>query len=276
MGSPGYSPRRRYATMRDVPCCVHGVLHRTATLLTAALLVALLAAPGTAAQETAGCAAWPPEALSAPAPPIPPRVEGPNGVVALTFDAGSDRGYTADILDFALTEHIPISFGVTGRWAQANPDLVQRMAAEGHLVINHGLTHRSFTGLSDKLGGLSPERRRAELADADAVLAPLVGHTTCPWYRLPYGDADRRIVSDVTPLGYGQPVGWTVDSYGWRGASVSAILERCLRLAQPDAVYVLHTGAASLDGPAFPTLVESLRAAGYGFSTVALLSPPAR
>jgi peptidoglycan/xylan/chitin deacetylase (PgdA/CDA1 family) len=207
----------------------------------------------------------------APPPPIPARVDGPSGVVALTFDAGADRGYAEDILDTLSDAHIPATFGMTGTWASANPELVQRMAAEGHMVINHTWDHRSFTGLSDRLGGLSTARRRQELLDADAIIAPLIGHTTCPWYRLPYGDGDRRVVADVADIGYNQQVGWTIDTLGWRGAPVQDIVSRSLRLAAPNAVYVMHVGVESRDGPALPTIIEGLESMGYGFATVATL-----
>ncbi|MBV9324131.1 MAG: polysaccharide deacetylase family protein [Chloroflexi bacterium] len=204
-------------------------------------------------------------------PPIPPRVDRSAGVVALTFDAGADRGYAEDILDTLSDAHIPATFGMTGTWASAYPDLVQRMAAEGHMVINHTFDHRSFTGLSDHLGGLSAARRQQELLDADSVIAPLIGHTTCPWYRLPYGDGDRRVDEDVAAIGYTQQVGWTIDTLGWRGAPVQDIVSRSLRLAAPNAVYVMHVGIESRDGPALPIVIEGLESMGYGFATVAAL-----
>src|SRR5207302_4835557 len=123
------------------------------------------------------------------ATPTPTHIAS-DGSVALTFDAGADRGYAEDILNILQDEHIVAGFGLTGQWARANPDLVRRMAADGHLVFNHTLDHRSFTGVSDQLGGLSPARRRGELDDADAIIAPLIGHSTRPLYRLPYGDDD--------------------------------------------------------------------------------------
>ena len=210
-------------------------------------------------------------ATDLPPPPIPARVDGPAGVVALTFDAGADRGYAEDILDTLADAQIPASFGMTGVWAQANPELVQRMAADGHLLINHTFDHRSFTGLSDHLGGLAAPRRAAELLQADAIIAPLIGHTTCPWYRLPYGDGDRRVASDVADTGYTQQVGWTIDTLGWRGARVQDIVARSLRLAGPNAVYVMHVGVQSRDSAALPSIVAGLRELGYGFATVAAL-----
>jgi len=253
----------------------------TVLLAVAALLATLLPAyaaaqdttDATATESPPACpASDPAEVRAAAPPPIPARIDGPAGVVALTFDAGADRGYAEDILDTLAEAGIPATFGMTGRWAMAYPELVQRMAADGHMVINHTFDHRSFTGLSDHLGGLPPEWRRYELLQADAIIAPLIGHTTCPWYRLPYGDGDRRVVDDVLEAGYNQQVGWTIDTLGWQGSPVQSIVSRSLRLAAPNAVYVMHVGSQSRDGPALPSIIEGLAAMGYGFATVAELN----
>jgi peptidoglycan/xylan/chitin deacetylase (PgdA/CDA1 family) len=243
-------------------------------------LVLTLGAPSVRAQsDTPACPGPTTDAGSVVAqptpipPPIRARVDGPAGVVALTFDAGADRGYAEDILDTLSDNQIPATFGMTGRWAQANPALVQRMAADGHMVIDHTFDHRSFTGLSDQLGGLSATQRQNEVLEADAIIAPLIGHTTCPWYRLPYGDNDSRVVGDMTAVGYTQQVGWTVDTLGWRGVPVQSIVSRSLRLAAPNAVYVMHVGIESRDGPALQQVIDGLRAQGYGFATVAALDP---
>ena len=190
------------------------------------------------------------------------------GSVALTFDAGADRGYAEDILDILQDEHVVASFGITGQWARANPDLVRRMAVDGHLVFNHTLDHRSFTGVSDNLGGLPAARRRAELEDADVLIAPLIGHSTRPYYRLPYGDDDARVAADVQSAGYSHKIGWTVDSLGWRGSQAPDIVARCLKLAAPGAIYVFHVGHASQDALALPQIIRGLRTRGFGFHRV--------
>ena len=233
----------------------------------------LLAVPAGAAQQEAEpvCPDLGLESQAERVAPIPARVEGPAGVVALTFDAGADRGYAEDILDTLAAEDVPATFGMTGQWAVTSPDLVERMAAEGHMVINHTFDHRSFTGVSDRLGGLSATRRQDEIQRADQVIAPLIGHTTCPWYRLPYGDGDARVVGQMAEIGYTQQVGWTVDTLGWRGARTQDIIFRALRLAAPNAVYVMHVGVQSRDALALPTIIEELRARGFGFATVAQL-----
>jgi peptidoglycan/xylan/chitin deacetylase (PgdA/CDA1 family) len=203
-----------------------------------------------------------------PKPTPIPASAATHAAVALTFDAGADRGYAQDILDLLADQHVVASFGITGVWARANPDLVRRMAADGHLVFNHTLDHRSFTGLSDSLGGLSAAARRAELDDADAIIAPLIGHSTRPFYRLPYGDDDAHVASDLAPDGYARKIGWTVDSLGWKGIPSTDILARCLKLAAPDAVYVMHVGRASQDAIALPQLIGGLRERGFSFARV--------
>lgn len=186
----------------------------------------------------------------------------------LTFDAGADRGYAEDILDTLADEHVVASFGITGNWAKANPDLVRRMAADGHLVFNHTLDHRSFTGVSDSFGGLSAAARRSELDEADAIIAPLIGHSTRPFYRLPYGDDDAHVAADVAPDGYTRKIGWTVDSQGWRGLQSTDILARCTKLAATGAVYVFHVGRESQDGIALPQVIRALREKGYSFRRI--------
>jgi peptidoglycan/xylan/chitin deacetylase (PgdA/CDA1 family) len=118
------------------------------------------------------------------------------------------------------------------------------------------------------LGGLSAAARRAELDEADAIIAPLIGHSTRPFYRLPYGDNDARVVSDVGPDGYTRQIGWTVDTLGWRGLQSADILARCLKLAAPGAIYVMHVGHASQDAIALPRVIDTLRQRGFAFTRV--------
>jgi len=207
-------------------------------------------------------------AIASSTPTAPTASAAASGAVELTFDAGADRGYAEDILDVLADAHVVASFGITGNWAKANPDLVRRMAADGHLVFNHTLDHRSFTGVSDSLGGLSADKRRAELDQADAIIAPLIGHSTRPYFRLPYGDDDAHVTSDVGSIGYSRKIGWTVDSEGWRGLQADDILARCVKLAAPNAVYVFHVGRASQEAIALPRIINDLRERGFTFRRI--------
>jgi peptidoglycan/xylan/chitin deacetylase (PgdA/CDA1 family) len=189
--------------------------------------------------------------------------------VALTFDAGADLGFTAQILDVLQGSGIHATFGITGRWAEAQPEQVRRMAAGGHLVMNHTYEHRSFTGTSARPALLSMAERRHDFERTDAIIRSLTGTTTRPWFRPPYGDYDPSVNAAVGSLGYRYNVLWTVDSLGWQGLSPAAIARRCLDGAVPGAILLFHVGSQSQDAAALPAVIAGLRQSGYSFGTVA-------
>lgn len=213
----------------------------------------------------------PPAATATPPPSTSPAVvlsRGPAAArtVALTFDAGSDRGFTAEILDTLAREGIVAGFGMTGPWAEEHSDLVRRIAADGHIFINHTYAHRSFTGFSTSSAPLTRAERFTELDRLEEVIAAVTGRSTKPYFRPPFGDYDASVNADVGLRGYGYNVMWTVDSRGWMGIPAAEITQRCLELAEPGAIYIFHVGSASADAQALPAIISGLRAAGYSFA----------
>ena len=63
--------------------------------------------------------------------------------VALTFDDGIDRVQTPLVLDVLQRHHIKATFFLVGERAQAHPDIVRRMVAEGHTIGIHTWQHRN-------------------------------------------------------------------------------------------------------------------------------------
>jgi peptidoglycan/xylan/chitin deacetylase (PgdA/CDA1 family) len=188
--------------------------------------------------------------------------------VALTFDAGSDVGFTSRILQTLHSERITASFSVTGRFAEANPDVLRRIVAEGHHLMNHSYDHRSFTGLSTGTAPLTFAERRQEVERTDAAVRRITGVHLAPWFRPPYGDVDDSVDTDLGVLGYRYDVLWTIDSLGWRGLTASQITTRCLDRAEPGAIYLFHVGSASQDAAALPPVIDGLRRLGYTFGSV--------
>lgn len=182
--------------------------------------------------------------------------------VHLSFDAGADRGYAEMILDVVKEEQVPLSFGMTGRWAQQNPDLMKRIVDEGHEVINHTWSHASFTGFSAGRP-MSVYERRLELDRTEELLVELTGKSTRPYFRPPYGDLDGGALKDVSDAGYDYTMMWTIDSFGWMRIPAAAIVERCLSRAEPGAIILMHVGIESEDGPALKALIAGLRERGY-------------
>ena len=214
--------------------------------------------------------------------PAPARVDGARSVpvaygdrtrkrVALSFDAGADVGHAAQILDTLARERAVASFGMTGAWAEQHPDLVRRMAAEGHHLINHTWSHGSFTGHSTGGAPMTRAQRWDELDRTEAIIQRIAGVSTLPYFRPPYGDTDASVLADVGARGYRVTTMWAVDSLGWNGLSAPGIEERTLRLTSPGAILIFHVGAQSQDAAALPAIIRRLREAEYEFVSVATL-----
>jgi peptidoglycan/xylan/chitin deacetylase (PgdA/CDA1 family) len=193
-------------------------------------------------------------------------------VVALTFDAGSDPGSTAQILDVLVQNGIHATFGVTGVWAQANPGLLHRIVTSGDQIVDHTWDHRSFTGYSTATSPLSAAQISDELRSTDRLLRQTEGVDSNGWFRPPYGDRNTASDAAAAAAGYRYELMWTVDTLGWKGVSPATVVQRALSSLRPGEIVLMHVGSASSDAAALPALIAAIRERGYGFVTVAALA----
>lgn len=237
-----------------------------------------LSSPSSAGGDPAAPVARPATAALAPTRPPATISAAAGGVVAeygtsgrreiaLTFDAGADRGNAEAILDYLQREGIVASFGILGQWAETNPDLVRRMVNEGHMLFNHSWSHASFTGTTPQTLPLSSEERREELRRTEETVRDLTGYELRPYFRPPYGDYDASVLADIAAAGYPVALLWSCDSRDSLGASAEEILANCIDTARPGRIVLLHVGAQSAAYEALPRMIDSLREQGFVFVT---------
>ena len=197
--------------------------------------------------------------------------------VAFTFDAGAGRGHTEQILDLLQEHGASATFGITGLWAQQNPDLVQRMINEGHQIINHTWDHASFTGVVTNTEPLGPDERQAEVEAAEAeIVGQTDGYTTKPYFRFPYEDYDLAGLELLGKLGYSYTISWSCDTLAWQGDPLERIMSRCgveSDAGGPGAILLLHV-AEDGDLAALGPLLDDYQQAGYDFVTIEQLLQP--
>jgi peptidoglycan/xylan/chitin deacetylase (PgdA/CDA1 family) len=212
---------------------------------------------------------------TSPVPPTPTPVPGPDlsqvwtiqrfevnePVMVLTFDAGSDRGFAADILDILAEKGVTATFGMTGAWAEANPDLILRIVAEGHDLINHSWSHPDFTTIDST-------QRAEQLRSVEDLVRAQTGVAMKPYFRPPYGAYNESVLSDLLANGYNINVMWTIDTLGWNGLTAEQVNQRVFDGAQPGAIVLMHVGAQSSDAAALPAMIDTLREMGYSFARV--------
>lgn len=175
--------------------------------------------------------------------------------VALTFDDGPSSRCTPRLLDGLAELGAKATFFVVGCQAVKDPDIVQRIAAEGHQVGNHSYDHAD-------LHSLTPEEALADLEKNDALLQELLGEGEY-WVRPPYGLlAEKESAALSVPL-----VNWSVDTEDWRTKDSGRILDVIYRCTGDGDIVLLHDRYQNTVD-AVLTAVAHLQQQGYVFVTV--------
>jgi len=158
-------------------------------------------------------------------------------------------------LDTLRQKDVHCTFFLTGYWARNNPELVQRMAAEGHELGNHSNTHPRFTELTD-------EEMGEELAAVAELVMALTGQSTKPYFRPPYGNRDDRVRRVVQENGY-LTIMWTYFAWDWvDDEPAESVFEYAVDGARNGAIVVLHLGSWQIE-QVLPQIIEELQAQGY-------------
>jgi peptidoglycan-N-acetylglucosamine deacetylase len=194
------------------------------------------------------------------------RVPSDRPLVALTFDDGPNPDATPAILDALGARGVRGSFFILGRHAERWPQLVERIAAEGHAVCNHGYHHR-------KLHLKSPGYVRDDLQLGTRAIVAACGVRPA-FFRAPHGFRSPWVTSIARSLGQ-RTVGWSRGVWDSSLPGVDAIVERAVRAARPGAILLLHDGDGyNPEGDrmqtarAVPVIVDRIREAGLRFVTV--------
>lgn len=179
--------------------------------------------------------------------------------IYLTFDCGWENGFTSHILDTLKEQQVPATFFLTGNYISRNPELVKRMAAEGHCLGNHSQTHRSFPTLSD--GEI-----REELQAVNGAIYQLTGQQPY-FFRPPNGEFDRRSLEIASEMGL-KTLFWSLAYRDWevdRQPGKEVAFHQVVDYVHNGAVILLHAVSQS-NAEALGEIIEALKAAGYTFA----------
>src|SRR5450631_234111 len=103
--------------------------------------------------------------------------------VVLTFDDGPWPPTTSRVLAALAQECVRATFFLIGKPASEHPDLVRRIAAEGHSIGHHTWSHRSLMRI--KPGETSDEIDRGMEADELALHGVATTVPGTPFFRFP-------------------------------------------------------------------------------------------
>ncbi|WP_328477547.1 polysaccharide deacetylase family protein [Streptomyces sp. NBC_00377] len=186
--------------------------------------------------------------------------------VALTFDGGPSPT-TPGLLDILKQHHLHATFFVQGRGHIAKyPEILRRIADEGHEIGNHTWTH-------ERLTDLDTDDARQELARTQDAIERIIGSRPT-LMRPPEGRTDDDVADVCRDLGLAQVL-WTVTAKDYETTDSALITKRVLDQTRRDGIILLHDLHKGTV-PAVPGIIEALEQRGYSIVTVSQLLAPAK
>jgi peptidoglycan-N-acetylglucosamine deacetylase len=196
------------------------------------------------------------------------RATGPRA--AITFDDGPSAEHTPAILDVLAGRGVRATFFVLGRHVRQHPEIVRRIAREGHELASHGEDHSILTFQGPE--ALAWQLRRLEASVEEATGAP-----PARLFRAPHGFRSPLLSTVAGRLGY-RVVGWTAGVWDTALPGVDRIVSRSVDKLRPGAVLLLHDADGSGMGgdrrqtvEALPAIIDGGLEKGLEFVTVSEL-----
>jgi peptidoglycan-N-acetylglucosamine deacetylase len=176
--------------------------------------------------------------------------------IALTYDDGPNDIVTERLLDLLAHHSVRATFFLIGRYVRQRPQIVRAIAASGHLIGNHTMTH-------PWLSWQSAARIHLEIADCNAVLEDILG-VPVRYFRAPHGARRPAVLRIARALGL-EPVQWNIITKDWLPIGAEAIAARAVRgitrnqQGNRASNIVLHDGGqAGLGQPRLPTVEATM------------------
>ena len=182
-------------------------------------------------------------------------------LVALTFDDGPWPGQTDKILAILKKEGVRATFFMLGTQVRRSPELVRRVAAEGHTVGSHSLSHKELTKLK-------PPEIGKEISAGVSAIAAVTGARPV-WFRPPYG-AINGTVREQARAQKVRVALWEIDTLDWTRPGTQKLYRNAVRSTKPGQIVLMHDGGGDRTQTiaALPLIIDDLRAKGFTFVTL--------
>ncbi|MCW3817405.1 polysaccharide deacetylase family protein [Micromonospora sp. DR5-3] len=177
------------------------------------------------------------EAPSATESPVPSGVQMTTGSaqVALTFNDGPDPTWTPLVLKTLRQFHVKATFCLLGKNAEAYPELVRAIVADGHTLCNHTWNEDLDLGSRPRQ---DIESNLLRTSQAIHVAAP---HAPITYFRQPGGNWTRQLVDVAEDLGM-TSLHWAVDPRDWEEPAAAAIISTISKGTAAGSIVLLHDG----------------------------------
>lgn len=183
--------------------------------------------------------------------------------IYLTFDAGYENGYTEGILDILKEKEIPATFFLVGTYIRDNPELIERMVQEGHIVANHTMSHPDMSAISTK------EAFIKEISQTEEIYKSVTGEDMLKLYRPPRGKYSESNMEMAQDLGY-KTIFWSLAYVDWnedKQPSKEQAFSKLIPRIHPGAILLLHN-TSKTNLLILEELIDKYEDLGYEFESL--------
>lgn len=192
--------------------------------------------------------------------------------VLLTFDDGPHAKNTDVILRNLRKVGAKAIFFHMGRNVRVNAAVAKRVAADGHGIGSHSMTHQCLapTSACARNNGkmLTFAQATAEIMGGHTAVQEVLGFVD-PFFRFPYGANSPELKKFVADRGVGEFF-WSIDSNDWRNQSPAMLVDSVmsqLKRAGDHGVILMHD-IQKRTTVALPSLLQRLHDGGYQVVTL--------
>lgn len=175
--------------------------------------------------------------------------------IALTFDDGPDSECTPMLLDGLASRGVKATFFVIGKQAEEQPEIMERLVKEGHLIGNHTYNHVDIRHMTESAA-------KKEILKANEVIEKYTGEEPC-FLRPPFGNGSSKLEKDIEMI----QVLWTIDTMDWSCQNESKICSTVYREIEENSIILMHDEYPTSVRAAL-SIIDKLQKEGYEFVTV--------
>ena len=179
----------------------------------------------------------------------------------LTFDEGYEAGYTSKILDTLKENKVLATFFITAHYVNTEPELVERMIKEGHIVGNHTVNHKCLPEISD-------EEIKKEVMQLHQAIYEKFNYEM-KYIRPPKGEFSERSLQTTNSLGY-KNVMWSFAYQDWnekKQPSEEEAKRKIIENFHNGEIILLH-GNSKTNTNVLDTIIKEARNMGYEFKSL--------
>lgn len=181
--------------------------------------------------------------------------------IYLTFDDGYEYGCTAPILDTLKEKNVKGVFFITKPYAKSEPELVNRMIDEGHMVGNHTVTHPAAG-----IPSMTVKEQQNEINELHNYVKENFNYEM-HLFRYPGGKFSEQSLAVVNNCNY-KSLFWSfayVDYDVENQPDEEESLQKLIDKLHSGAIYLLHAESAT-NANILGDFIDKARELGYEFA----------